>query len=72
MCEADLLIESDESHRLQDLVRQVCYRTARTLHRVRTNFSAAAQSHVTAYRDLTESMRDFMNQWETLGEDFYS
>ncbi len=56
---------------LHGVFENLCYETGKTLYEIKTDFSAAVQEHTAAYTALNNNMRQYMDHWQELGEDFF-
>ena len=45
--------------------------SGKNIHNIKIEINAAIEDHNRAYTRLNENFRRYINQWETLGIDFY-
>ena len=64
-------IEGEEDKILHEPFKQLCYQTGKTIYNIKADIDAAIEDHNRAYTRLNKNFKEYMNQWETLGTDFY-
>ena len=64
-------VEGQEDKILHESFKQLCYQTGKMIYNIKAKIDAAIQDHNRAYIRLNENFKRYMNQWETLGTDFY-
>ena len=64
-------VEGEEEKILHEPFKQLCYQTGKIIYNIKVETDASIKDHNRAYIRLNENFKRYMNQWETLGTDFY-
>ena len=64
-------VSDDQDNILREPFKHMCYHTGKTIYDIKTDFNDTADDHAEAYMELNRNMKRYLNQWETLGDDFY-